>query len=151
MALIAAGCHHAPVSGLTPRACYFCTLQMDSYNWYSALIQVRLVEKTKAVFLGFSFSQDRGQKLSPSRCNVRCLEDEGEWRYLSGLFLFLWHAGLGKVGYPNVLHTYPFPSFLSSQGWLKEVRESGGSSQPCFLSSNHSCNYCGSMWRVSHL
>lgn len=62
MALIAAGCHHAAVSGLTPRARYFCILQMDSYNCYSALIQVRLVEKTKAVFLRFSFSQDRGQK-----------------------------------------------------------------------------------------
>lgn len=45
-----------------PRVCYLCVRQMDSYNCCSALIQVRLVEKTKAIALRFSFSQDRGQK-----------------------------------------------------------------------------------------
>lgn len=46
----------------TPRVCYLCVRQMDSHNCCSALIQVRLVEKTKAISLRFSFSQDRGQK-----------------------------------------------------------------------------------------
>lgn len=62
MAVIAACCRHALVSGLPPRDCYLCVRQMDSYNCCSALIQVRLVEKTKAISLRFSFSQDRGQK-----------------------------------------------------------------------------------------
>lgn len=62
MTLIAAGSIHAPVSGLTPRACYFCILLMNSYNCYSSLIQVKLVGKTKSVFLRLSFSQDRGPK-----------------------------------------------------------------------------------------
>lgn len=70
MALIAAGSFHVLVSGLSPRACYFCILLMDSYNCYSALIQVKLVGKTKAVFLRFSFKPgQRIEAVSSIRCD----------------------------------------------------------------------------------